>query len=145
MQAFSRNATLLQTVRALELLGQPLEKQRYKQIVLAASRRAQRAQRGRQQGAKGTGSSRNGSKGGSAAASAAASASASTKGGSLPSPDVGRGNGTSGGGFGQAAGAPGGARRQRQRAADRNVHLERFKFWLGMPNAYYNASSDEDQ
>ncbi len=104
----------LQSVRALELLGQPLEKQKYKSVVLAATRRAQRARQ----------------RGGAGAASFSVSASAS-----LASADL-----EGGGGAMPASGAEG-----RRRAAEKNVYLERFKFWLGLPNAYYNSSSDGEE
>lgn len=83
----------MQTVRALELLGHPVEKDKYRALVQAEAKRAQRAaQRQRPAGAGG----------------AAASAS-------------------------------------RRRRPERSSHLERFKFWLGLPNSYYNGSWDEEE
>ena len=36
------------------------------------------------------------------------------------------------------------AYQRRREARRRNTALERFKFWLGLPNKYYDASSDGD-
>ena len=91
---------LLQTVRALELLGHPVEKDKYKALVEAAVRREQRG-----------------------AGRPPPSAALLRRGWSSP---------PSGG---DARGAAG------QRKRERNEWLERFKFWVGLPNHYY---SDDD-
>lgn len=33
--------------------------------------------------------------------------------------------------------------REKQRSSDKNEYLERFKFWLGLPNRYYDDSDTE--
>lgn len=92
-------------MRALELLGAPVEKHKYRAVVAEAMRRQQqRSMR--------------------AAAGSAGSA-------TWESADGGE------------AGVAGQGARRRARPR-RNVHLERFKFWLGLPNSYYSSSTDSD-
>lgn len=35
--------------------------------------------------------------------------------------------------------------RERSRASPRNENLERFKFWLGLPNQYYSSEYSFDE